>query len=128
MTTILANPGPGSYESKPALNSKGDYFISKFNNSMASTISPSRSKRFYDPSKASMVSPGPGVYSPSGGFSRDGSYFVSKFKSSMCRTHYHFDRNTLAGEGKKGTPGPGNYRLPSDFGYYEAKVLAPSAS
>jgi hypothetical protein len=40
--------------------------------------------------------------------------------SSMCRTHYHFDRTTLNGK-KLITPGPGNYRLPSDFGYYEAK-------
>ena len=47
----------------------------------------------------------------------------------MCRTHYHFDRNTL-GQGKsKATPGPGQYRLPSDFGYYESKQkLSPSAS
>lgn len=40
--------------------------------------------------------------------------------SSMCRTHYHADRGTLLGK-KLQTPGPGNYRLPSDFGYYEAK-------
>ena len=51
---------------------------------------------------------------------KTGSYFVSKFMSSMCRTHYHFDRATLAGQ-KLATPGPGNYRLPSDFGYYESK-------
>ena len=39
----------------------------------------------------------------------------------MCRSHYHFDRNTLGGMKGASTPGPGNYRLPSDFGYYEAK-------
>ena len=47
------------------------------------------------------------MYSPQAGFSRDGSYFVSKFKSSMCRTHYHFDRNTLRQSKGMGTPGPG---------------------
>ena len=47
----------------------------------------------------------------------------------MCRTHYHFDRNTLTQGKGLGTPGPGQYRLPSDFGYYEAKgKLSPSAS
>ena len=39
---------------------------------------------------------------------------------SMCRTHYHADRKTLLSH-KLQTPGPGNYRLPSDFGYYENK-------
>lgn len=45
--------------------------------------------------------------------------------SSMCRTHYHADRKTLNGF-KMTTPGPGNYRLPSDFGYYENKKMYES--
>jgi hypothetical protein len=45
---------------------------------------------------------------------------MSKFESSGCRTHYHADRKTVLGL-KIETPGPGNYRLPSDFGYYENK-------
>ena len=62
---------------------------------MATTINPARSKRFFDPSATGKLSPGPGLYSPKNDTTKDGSYFVSKFKSSMCRTHYHFDRNTL---------------------------------
>lgn len=48
----------------------------------------------------------------------------------MCRTHYHFDRNTLNLGEKQGTPGPGSYRAPSDFGFYESKKqgMVPSAS
>jgi hypothetical protein len=47
----------------------------------------------------------------------------------MCRTHYHYDRRTLAGDVKIGTPGPGSYRLPSDFGFYESKnKMVPSQS
>ena len=49
MTTIITNPGPGAYDTKPSLNEKGYYFVSKFKNSMASTISPSKSMRFLDP-------------------------------------------------------------------------------
>jgi hypothetical protein len=51
---------------------------------------------------------------------KNGSYFVSKFLGSMCRSHYHFDRNTSSTFKTTATPGPGNYRLPSDFGYYES--------
>lgn len=65
--------------------------------------------------------PGPGTYNPDGGMNKTGSYFLSKFMSSLCRTHYHYDRNTLLVGKSVQTPGPGNYRLPSDFGYYEAK-------
>lgn len=89
-------PGPGQYEPKPALNERGNYFVSKFHNSMATTISPARSKRFSDQSNTLKNSPGPGLYSPSGETAKDGSYFVSKFRSTMCRTHYHNDRNTFA--------------------------------
>ena len=39
-------PGPGAYESKPVLNNNGVYFVSKFKNSGACTINPSKSARF----------------------------------------------------------------------------------
>ena len=48
MTTVRNNPGPGAYEPRPALNNKGAYFVSKFKNSMATTINPARSARFKD--------------------------------------------------------------------------------
>lgn len=49
----------------------------------------------------------------------NGKYFVSNFKNSKCRTFSHEMRKTFS----VGTitPGPGNYRLPSEFGYYEAR-------
>lgn len=50
-----------------------------------------------------------------------GEYFVSKLKNSGCRTHYHFDRSTKLTPFATATPGPGSYRLPSDFGHYESK-------
>jgi hypothetical protein len=65
--------------------------------------------------------PGPGTYDLNVGMNKTGSYFLSKFMGSMCRTHYHADRNTLLTANSVQTPGPGNYRLPSDFGYYESK-------
>lgn len=64
-------PGPGSYEPKPALNDKGNYYVSKFKNSMATSIDPPSSTRFKEfscniISKSNIVSlakksvPGPG--------------------------------------------------------------------
>ncbi len=41
-----AQPGPGAYETKPALNTKGSYFVSKFKNSLATVIDPVSSVRF----------------------------------------------------------------------------------
>ena len=50
---------------------------------------------------------------------------VSKHLNSLCRTFYHHNRNQLQlisdAATKTPTPGPGEYRLPSDFGYYESK-------
>lgn len=40
------SPGPGAYEPKAAINDKGSYFLSKFKNSMATSIDPPASGRF----------------------------------------------------------------------------------
>ena len=39
-------PGPGTYESLPAVNPVGKYPISKYNNSCATLFNPKNSKRF----------------------------------------------------------------------------------
>lgn len=39
-------PGPGAYDPKTTMSDTGTYFISKYHNSKASTISPSTSARF----------------------------------------------------------------------------------
>lgn len=88
---------------------------------MATTINPSRSVRFLElKGSPQKLNPGPGRYDPGSTLTRDGSYFVSKFHSSMCRTHYHSNRQTQLSN-KSETPGPGNYRMPSDFGYYDGR-------
>ena len=86
---------------------------------MATTIAPAHSVRFLEfKGSPQKLNPGPGRYDPGTTITKDGSYFVSKFHSSMCRTHYHANRKTVLSY-MIDTPGPGNYRLPSDFGYYE---------
>ena len=101
-------PGPGAYESKPVLNNNGVYFVSKFKNSGACTINPSKSARFANYRGTNFIdfllkmilvsnknSPGPGEYSPREQLNPAGSYFVSKYQSFGTRTFYHFDRDTL---------------------------------
>lgn len=117
------NPGPGTYEPPHSINKTGNYFNSKFGNSRASVFSPARSTRFSDYDKDNVKnSPGPGAYNPSSSISKDGNYFLSKFQSSMCRTFYHYNRDTIPiSSQKKLLPGPGMYRIPSEFGHYESK-------
>ena len=52
---------------------------------------------------------------------RTGEYFYSKFKNSKVRTFGQSCRNTWGIKSRGGNPGPGYYRIPSDFGYYESK-------
>lgn len=54
-----------------------------------------------------------------------GSYPTSNLHSSKCRSFPHDARKT-ASVSSLATPGPGNYRLPSDFGYYESKTKSMS--
>lgn len=121
-------PGPGTYEPPTSISKTGSYFNSKFKNSMARVISPSRSVRFPEYAKGHLKGvPGPGTYNETAAITKDGNYFVSQYKSSLCRTFYHFNRDTMPGvKSKKAIPGPGMYRLPSEFGYYEAKNKAGS--
>lgn len=114
-------PGPGAYEPPNSINKKGNYFNSKFTSSKCTLFNPPNSKRFKMFTRNTEKFPGPGEYSPASSISKDGNYFLSKFKSSNCRTFYHYNRDTISTLGKrKDMPGPGMYRLPSEFGYYES--------
>lgn len=63
--------------------------------------------------------PAPNKYNINTGIQGDGRHFVSSLKSSMCRSFPHEKRETGAFQKFK-TPGPGQYRMPSEFGHYEA--------
>ena len=103
---ISSIPGPGHYATPQATSKNGSYFNSKFKNSRAGIISPSRSVRFPDYGKQSYKSiPGPGTYNPESTISPDGKYSMSRLKGSMCRTFYHYNRDTMPNiKKKKDTP------------------------
>ncbi|CAD8202217.1 unnamed protein product [Paramecium octaurelia] len=120
-------PGPGAYNSVQGIDSKGRYPISKFSNSCATLFNPPRSKRFDNKQYSSDV-PGPGNYKLDNiGIQKTGFYPTSNLHSSKCRSFPHDIRKTYSVSSMQ-TPGPGQYRLPSDFGYYESKSKSISRS
>jgi len=118
-------PGPGAYPIPESINSRGNYHLSKFTNSGATLISPARSKRFTDVKNAN---PGPGSYDNPATITDNGSYYVSKFRSSFCRTFSHSMRKNLALPNTINNPGPGSYKLPSEFGHYESSKSVKTAT
>ena len=63
--------------------------------------------------------PGPGSYESLGDIDPNGKYFDSRFKCSLVRTFGQEDHHSP--KHRSETPGPGNYRLPSEFGHYLAR-------
>ena len=70
----------------------------------------------FPPNKDEGV-PGPGTYKTNGEFLSG--YPLSQYKNQGSRKFNNSQREFF---GKKNinTPGPGSYRLPSEFGYYES--------
>ncbi|CAD8052790.1 unnamed protein product [Paramecium sonneborni] len=109
-------PGPGQYDLPSALNETGKYKISKFRDSGAIILSPQKSKSFrFSPAKD--PSPGPGDYAHLGDIDPKGLYYCSKFVDikSTIFTKTKRELTKIRAE----SPGPGAYRLPSEFGHYE---------
>lgn len=68
------------------------------------------------------MAPGPGAYTLKVGIGDTASSFLSTFTSPKTRTFYHSDRKTIdIPKHIMNLPGPGNYKLPSEFGHYESK-------
>ena len=116
LTQRSQTPGPGSYRPKVNINSLGVYFASNIPNSRAPRIAPPSDISRKIPVQTRV--PGPGSYNPKDGLSGDGSYFLSRIPSSQCRTFSRGSRSVSAQ--RLQTPGPGSYRLPSDFGFYNS--------
>lgn len=117
-------PGPGSYRPKVDINSLGVYYMSNIPNSCAPRIAPSMDIARKIPVQTRH--PGPGAYHPKDGLSGDGSYFLSNISSSQCRTFGRSSRSVSAR--RLQTPGPGSYRLPSDFGFYDISTTPTGRS
>ncbi|EGR31633.1 hypothetical protein IMG5_105450 [Ichthyophthirius multifiliis] len=127
----LFSPGPGTYKVGNGLSQKsysigkktvcpGKYFISKYKSSSSMQFNPLSSKRFQHNKKDQY--PGPGQYPIPQSIANDGKYIVSKYISNGCRFFPRSKRLPLP-QGSLQNPGPGDYRIPSEFGYYETKRI-----
>ena len=112
-------PGPGDYK-LISINKEGKYPLSNFRNTSNISFSLSKEKRFNYDSKNKV--PAPNRYDIKSLIDGKGFIFSSKFKSANA--------SSIVGKGKDistkftnyKTPGPGSYRLFSEFGIYEGKL------
>ena len=115
----LSTPGPGTYSPKEALDGVGRYSISKYPSTGAPVISPAK-----DRLNSSFDTPGPGAYEPKTGLSATGQYFVTKLRNVESRSFAKAVRPGFPvvqqSTNYTENPGPGAYRLVSDFGLYES--------
>ncbi|EGR30443.1 short chain dehydrogenase, putative [Ichthyophthirius multifiliis] len=107
------NPGPGTYYIQ-GMNKTGKYFISKYNTSRAAVFSPSTQNRFQFLYKGKQ-SPGPGQYEYEG-LSKKGIYYNSKLRTTSGGKFSQSYRDTIGIRVKSEVPGPGSYRVVSEFG------------
>ena len=113
------SPGPGAYDSKATMN--GTNVNSKLRSASVCTFNKTKGGRFGNSNNPSKQVPGPGQYSPRLEMTSTGEYFYSKYQSAGTRTFYHSNRKTIQLPDNASTPGPGSYKQPSEFGYYESR-------
>lgn len=106
-------PGPGAYDQVLA-TSPGKFVLSTVRNLEVHTFSPRTSPRFQGLEK--RQNPAPGSYNVDKGFMNYSKY-LSTCKSSGSIAFGLTSRDF--NYGIVNTPGPGSYRMPSEFGYYE---------
>jgi hypothetical protein len=114
----LGVPGPGQYPVPFAINKKGKYFSAKHKSSCVRDFGRVLGRCQTAQSKL----PGPGAYDVTTyqDISPKGRYCLSNSTNCLTRSFGSAQQRsdvTL----NKFTPGPGNYRIPSEFGYYVAK-------
>eukprot|EP00830_Metopus_es_P001488 TRINITY_DN11284_c0_g1_i1.p1 TRINITY_DN11284_c0_g1~~TRINITY_DN11284_c0_g1_i1.p1 ORF type:complete len:313 (-),score=29.65 TRINITY_DN11284_c0_g1_i1:22-960(-) len=111
-------PGPGQYQLPTSIDPKGRYQFAKYRNSAATLFNPPSSVRFKD---TKGFVPGPGQYSTPSAISKEGTYAISNFRSSGSIRFLQGSRAAISSSSSLLSPGPGSYRLPSEFGYYGSK-------
>lgn len=110
-------PGPGAYTPKEGMDCVGKYLIAKYPNSGATKLNQAQDKSY-----SSVNNPGPGAYSPKITMSSTGEYYPACCKNTGSRSFSRAPRAGFPGV-KVDTPGPGTYRLMSEFGLYEPVMM-----
>jgi hypothetical protein len=109
--TYKQSPGPGAHAEVEMNPRSGRFAVSKYNDSKFSTIHP-RTERF----GSIKQSPGPSSYVEGDSINGEGKYVLSQRKSNGRRLFSKTARDGFRND--PGTPGPGSYIEPSEFGHY----------
>ena len=105
------NPGPGTYSHNSAAHSS--FYTSRSKEKLDRL--PKDKKRF--PIVYGGKLPGPGHYSPRNQFSNRGVYVVSTNKTKLGSSFGRQKRGASTAGRNTETPGPGSYKLHSEFGF-----------
>ena len=104
--------GPGQYSIPETINAKTFNFNSKFKNIATAKIMPDTHVQRRVPRNQSE----PAFYDLKTEINTKGLYFSSKLRNSRCRSFGKASR--MFNRAPSAKPGPGAYRIPSDFGFY----------
>ena len=117
----IAVPGPGQYSSSFSISRNGSYFLAKHKSSCVRDFG----KVLGRCNTIQANSPGPCAYDISAhqDISPDGKYALAKSTNCLSRSFGHSQQRGDVALNRY-TPGPGNYKLPSDFGHYLCKTAA----
>lgn len=108
--------GPGQYNIINTMDTTAKNMVSKYKSvSNVKMVAPCQNK-----SKLPIIKHDIAFYDIKDQINTEGKYFVSHFKNSQCRSFGKSVRQliTIGNEG----PGPGQYQVGSDFGFYESSV------
>ena len=110
-------PGPGNYPMTFTLSKDGKYFHAKYKNSCVRDFA----KVLGRCKTAENKLPGPGAYDVCAyqDISPTGKYCLSRSQNCLARSFGSSHRGDTGLN--RQTPGPGNYRIPSEFGYYASR-------
>lgn len=115
-------PAPGKYDIPSTIQKEGIYANSKYINSRAPRLSHTDAGNRFKSFDTTLTFPAPWHYDRVDEINLTGHYNSSKYKNSLCRSFSKANRNTLGIDitKKNPLPGPGQYKLPSEFGHYKS--------
>lgn len=119
------SPGPSTYEAPTAISPDGKFPYSNYKNSCCSVFNPPKSKRFFSKfllnhlAPARNIVPGPGQYEEKNTLADKGHYVLSTIAGPQTQRFAKGPKGKYMSE-VTSVPGPGAYRVVSEFGYYNS--------
>lgn len=115
-TNFSNSNGPGAYDILKCFDPSKKIPLSQFRSVSNVKIAPASAVAKREQHQAELYS------DTKFQMNKTGVFFNSKYKNSMCRS---FGKSTRSITSKRDSnPGPGDYRLPSDFGFYQSSTAS----